>query len=144
MTRIVAVSGGFDPVHIGHIRLFEEARKLGDKLLVILNNDAWVQKKKGFVFMPEEERKEVLEALRFVDEVILTSHEDGSEDESVCVALRKIKPDVFVNGGDRQKDNVPEYVLCEELGVEMVFNVGRGGKIQSSSDLVAKSGTKHL
>src|SRR3989344_7433731 len=72
--RIVAVSGGFDPIHIGHVRLLNEARKLGDKLVVILNNDNWLFAKKGFVFMSEEDRKEILESLSAVDKVFLTEH----------------------------------------------------------------------
>ena len=135
MVRTVAVSGGFDPVHIGHVRLIDEAKKLGDRLVVILNNDAWLRTKKGFVFMQGVERKEVLEAFRSVDEVVLTKHEENSDDVSVCEALKEIRPDVFANGGDRKEENVPEYDLCEELGIEMVFNVGTGGKIQSSSAL---------
>lgn len=131
--KVVAVSGGFDPVHIGHVRLFNEAKKLGDKLVVILNNDNWIQLKKGRPFMPEEERKEVIEAFDAVDEVILTSHTPGTSDYSICEDLRQIRPHVFANGGDRKDDNIPEYKVCEELGIEMIFNVGEGGKVQSSS-----------
>ena len=69
---VVAVSGGFDPIHIGHVRMFERARALGDELVVILNNDNWLRAKKGFAFMPEKERKEVIEALRAVDRVVIT------------------------------------------------------------------------
>lgn len=135
---VVAVSGGFDPVHIGHIRLLEEAKKLGDKLIVILNNDNWLKKKKGFVFMNEQERAAVLRAIRWVDEVITTSHPENTTDMSVCNELQKLKPDIFANGGDRKADNIPEYDLCEREGVKMVFNVG-GGKAQSSSELVKKA-----
>ncbi len=135
---IVAVSGGFDPVHIGHVRMFEEARALGDELVVILNNDNWLRSKKHYVFMPEDERKEVLEALRAVDRVVLTKHAPGAEDMSVCDALRELKPDIFANGGDRKEDNVPEVAVCAEIGCAMVFNVGHGGKVQSSSWLVNK------
>ncbi|KKL27629.1 hypothetical protein LCGC14_2383250, partial [marine sediment metagenome] len=71
---VVTVSGGFDPLHIGHVRMFQEARKLGDRLVVILNNDNWLQKKKGRTFMSEQERKEILEALACVDEVVITDH----------------------------------------------------------------------
>lgn len=134
---VVAVSGGFDPLHIGHVRMFDEAKKLGDKLVVILNNDNWLLKKKGYVFMKEPERKEVLLALRSVDEVILTSHPNNPEDMSVCEALMKIKPQIFANGGDRKLDNIPEAAVCREIGAKMVFNVGTGGKVQSSSWLVA-------
>lgn len=133
--RVVAVSGGMDPVHKGHVRLFKEAKALGDYLVVILNNDNWLLKKKGFVFMDQDERKEIIESIRYVDEVIITNHVIDDGDSSVCVELAKLKPDVFANGGDRKSDNIPEYNLCNELGIEMVFNVG-GEKIQSSSDLV--------
>jgi D-beta-D-heptose 7-phosphate kinase/D-beta-D-heptose 1-phosphate adenosyltransferase len=141
--KVVAVSGGFDPLHIGHIRMFEEARKLGDKLVVILNNDAWLADKKGRPFMPQEERKEILHALRWVDEVVFTYHAPGEyfKDRSVCRALRAVHPDIFANGGDRKPDGdpVPEVALCEELGIEVVYNVGHGGKVQSSSWLTANA-----
>ena len=142
----VAVSGGFDPVHVGHVRLFEAAKKLGDTLVVILNNDNWLMKKKGFVFMGERERKEVIEAMRAVDRVVLTMHPKNPGDISVCAELRKIRPDIFANGGDRNKKDArksssslnAEQKLCKKLGIRMVFNVGQGGKIQSSSWLVQK------
>jgi cytidyltransferase-like protein len=136
--RVVMVSGGFDPVHIGHVRMFEEARKLGDELIVVINNDNWLKFKKGFAFMTEDDRKEIIESFRPVDRVVLTSHAPNTDDISVCAELRMIQPDIFANGGDRKSDNIPEYALCEELGIEMVFNVGYGGKIRSSSELVQK------
>lgn len=135
----VAVSGGFDPIHIGHVRMFNEARKLGDKLVVILNNDNWLNKKKGFHFMPETERKEIIEGMRAVDKVMLTGHPKVPEDMSVCRELEILKPDIFANGGDRKTDNVPEYEICKRLGIRMEFNVGRGGKVQSSSKLVEQA-----
>ncbi|MEK7572672.1 MAG: adenylyltransferase/cytidyltransferase family protein [Patescibacteria group bacterium] len=134
--KVVVVSGGFDPIHIGHVRLFEEAKKLGDKLIVVLNNDNWIRKKKGKEFMLAKERKEILEALSSVDEVVITRHSKNTKDISICRELRKIRPHIFANGGDRFADNIPEFKLCKELGVEMVFNLGRGGKIRSSSDLL--------
>ncbi len=134
----VVVSGGFDPVHIGHVRMFQEARALGDRLVVVLNNDNWLMLKKGFVFMSEAERKEVIEAFRAVDEVVLTKHEAGTTDMSICKALEEIKPDIFANGGDRKLENIPEVATCEAIGCEMIFNVGRGGKVQSSSELAKK------
>jgi cytidyltransferase-like protein len=140
--KIVVVSGGFDPVHIGHVRMFEAAKKLGDKLVVILNNDNWLQQKKGFVFMREKERKEIIEAFRMVDKVLITKHPKHFKDISVCAELRKIKPDIFANGGDRKLDNIPEVAVCEKINCQMVFNVGRGGKVQSSSWLVKKSKKK--
>lgn len=136
--KTIAVSGGFDPIHIGHVRLFKEARKLGDQLIVILNNDNWLMKKKGFVFMPEQERMEVLLALRDVDGVMLTQHEPDCTDMSVTEPLAALKPTVFANGGDRKLDNIPETGVCEAFGIEMLFNLGEGGKVQSSSWLTDK------
>jgi cytidyltransferase-like protein len=135
--KVVAVSGGFDPVHIGHVRMFDEARALGDKLVVILNNDNWLMKKKGYVFMPENERKELLKAFSSVDDVVLTNHLPDDQDPSVCEALRRVRPDIFANGGDRHAHNVPENAVCDEIGCEMIFSTGTGGKVQSSSWLVS-------
>ena len=134
--KIVAVSGGFDPVHVGHIRMFREAKKLGDKLVIILNNDNWLKKKKRCVFMPQHERKELLESIKNVHKVVLSQHGENPEDMSVCVELADLKPDVFVNGGDRKLNNVPEVGACKEISCDMVFNLGRGGKVQSSSWLL--------
>ncbi|MDO8591061.1 MAG: adenylyltransferase/cytidyltransferase family protein [bacterium] len=136
---VVAVSGGFDPVHIGHVRMFNEAKKLGDRLVVILNNDNWLKKKKGFVFMPEAERKEIIEALSSVDDVFVTGHPENHEDMSVCVELELLRPDIFANGGDRKnEDDIPEAYVCKKHGMKMVFNIGKGGKIQSSSWLLKR------
>lgn len=137
----VCVSGGVDPIHIGHVRLFKSAKELGTKLIVILNNDNWLMKKKGFVVMDEKDRKEILESIRYVDEVVLTKHEPESEDVSVCESLKEIHPDIFANGGDRKSDNIPEYKLCEEVGIKMEFNIGEGGKVRSSSEIVKKENT---
>jgi D-beta-D-heptose 7-phosphate kinase/D-beta-D-heptose 1-phosphate adenosyltransferase len=138
---VVAVSGGFDPIHFGHVRMLQEAKALGDKLVVILNNDNWLTDKKGKPFMSEAERKEILEAIKGVDRVVLTDHTLGDPDRSVCRALRETKPDIFANGGDRHPDGdpIPEVELCKELGIEMVYSVGHGGKVQSSSWLIAKA-----
>lgn len=140
---VVAVSGGFDPIHHGHIRMFQEAKALGDELVVILNNDHWLAGKKGRPFMSQEERKEIIEAIKWVDRVVFTDHapDEYFTDKSVCRALREVKPDIFANGGDRNPDDepVPEVNVCKELAIEMVYNVGAGGKIQSSSWLIAKA-----
>lgn len=137
---IVAVSGGFDPLHFGHVRLFREARALGDKLVVILNNDNWLLQKKGYIFMSEQERKELLEALADVDEVVLSGHGSNPKDMSVCVELRELRPHIFGQGGDRNTANIPpcEVRLQKELGFKIVQNLGQGGKVQSSSWLLAK------
>lgn len=135
---MVAVSGGFDPLHIGHVRLFKEAKRLGDELVVILNNDNWLRRKKGYVFMQEKERKELIEALSFVDRVVLTQHPENSKDISVCADLGRLRPHIFANGGDRKEDNIPEAAICKKIDCKMAFNVGQGGKIQSSSWLMQK------
>src|SRR3989344_6413267 len=127
---IIATSGGFDPLHIGHVRLFREARALGDKLVVIVNNDNWLKYKKGFAFMPHKERAELIASFPFVDKVVITGHKLGTNDISICKELEKIRPHIFANGGDRAAGNIPEYKLCKKLGIKMVFNVGRGGKVQ--------------
>jgi len=145
----VAVSGGFDPIHVGHVEMLQEAKNLGDKLVVIINNDNWLKKKKGFAFMPEAERAGIVKAIRYVDEVVLTEHTEnpnGAKEMSVSASLEKIKPDIFANGGDRDEKNASDpnsslyhdIETCKRLGIKMVFNVGKSGKIQSSSDLVRK------
>ncbi len=138
------VSGGFDPVHIGHVRLFNEAKKLGDYLIVVLNNDNWLALKKGYAFMQDIERKEIIEAFSSVDEVVLTSHTPGTTDISVCRELEMFRPDIFANGGDRHAGDIPEYALCDKLGIQMVFNVGEGGKVRSSSELLKEYSQKSL
>ena len=143
--KIVFTNGCFDLLHSGHIFLLNEAKKLGDKLIVLLNNDNWLQLKKGYAFMPEHERKEIIEAFAAVDRVILSKHKKNTKDISVCEEIRKIKPHIFANGGDRKPDwyPIPEVALCEEFGIKMIYNVGRGGKVRSSSELVKKY-SKHL
>jgi cytidyltransferase-like protein len=135
--KIVTVSGGFDPIHIGHIRMIREASKLG-KLIVILNNDAFLTRKKGRPFMPLEERKEILENIKGVDSVFVSI----DEDDSISKSLEAIKPDIFANGGDRKNESeIREAEVCKRLGIEMVFNVG-GEKVQSSSWLTKSSDTE--
>lgn len=137
---IVAVSGGFDPIHVGHIRMIQKAAKLGDELVVILNNDNWLRKKKTHIFMDQKERKEIIESIKGVTMVVLTKHPSNPKDMSVCRELREIKPDIFANGGDRKGKNIvaPEVEVCKKIGCKDVYNVGRGGKVQSSSWLLAE------
>ena len=130
--NIIAISRGFDPVHVGHVKMIEEASKSGG-VLVILNSDEWLMRKKGYVFMPWKERAYIMGNIKGV--VAVTNVDDS--DDTVCQALRRHRPDAFANGGDRKNNNVPEVALCEELGIEMIWNIG-GDKIQSSSDLVNK------
>jgi D-beta-D-heptose 7-phosphate kinase/D-beta-D-heptose 1-phosphate adenosyltransferase len=146
--KVVMVSGGFDPVHIGHVRLFEEAKKLGDELVVVINNDNWLKLKKGYAFMPEMERKEIIEAFAAVDRVILSSHKKNTKDISICEDLRFLRPHIFAKGGDRNPGGVPipspEVSVCAEIGCAIVYDIGRGGKVQSSSDLVKKASKRKI
>lgn len=139
---IVAVSGGFDPIHVGHIRLIEAAKKLGDKLVVIINNDNWLIKKNGYVFMPEAERVELVRALEAVDEVVLTEHPKNPDYRHIAFTLLKVKPDIWANGGDKGITNKDEVAACKEIGCKMVSDVG-GGKVQSSSWLIEKLADDH-
>lgn len=134
----VAVSGGFDPLHIGHVRLFKASRTLGDRLVVIINNDNWLRAKKGFAFMPQKERGEIIRAFPFVDKVVFTDHKKNDPDMSVVSILKKLRPAIFANGGDRKPSGnpVPEAALCRKLGIKVAYNVGRGGKVQSSSWMI--------
>ena len=139
---VVAVSGGFDPIHIGHVRYLKEAKALGNKLVVIINNDNWLRTKKGKNFMNEQDRKEIIEAFACVDEVVITNHKVDDPDTSVCKALAEVMPDIFANGGDRFADDIPEFVFGNEHNIKMEFNVGHGGKVRSSSDLLANYNNK--
>jgi cytidyltransferase-like protein len=135
--KLIAVSGGFDPIHKGHVRMIREAAKHGD-VVVILNSDDWLMRKKDYKFMDFSERSYIAGSIKGV---IMTSGVDDS-DGTVCEALRRIKPDAFANGGDRYDTNTPEMEVCKELGIEMLWNIG-GGKEQSSSDLVDKANFKN-
>ena len=130
----VMVSGGFDPVHAGHIRMIRHAAEYGD-VIVIANSDAWLWRKKGFVFMEWERRVEILNAIKGV--VLVDSVDDS--DGTVCEAIRRHKPTYFANGGDRGRTNTPEQSVCESLGVELLWSIGGDEKIDSSSDLAKKA-----
>lgn len=129
---VVAASGGMDPLHAGHIEYLEKAKALGDWLIVIINSDEFLINKKGFAFMPLPERIRIVAALRCVDEVIACI----DKDQTVCETLRMLKPHIFAKGGDRNIGNIPETVICEECGIDIVDGLGQ--KIQSSSELVKK------
>jgi len=129
----VAVSGYFDPMHRGHVEFIRLAKELGDYLIVILNNDKQAVLKKGKSFMPLEDRKTVLEAMKDVDEVFVSI----DEDLGVCKSLEVLKPDIFANGGDRKNTEIPEAEICRRLGIKIIDGVGE--KIQSSSDIIKAS-----
>lgn len=135
MKGIVVASGYFDILHIGHIHYLTEAKKLGEKLIVIVNNDKQSRLKKGFVVMTQKERMEIIKALKPVDYVMPSIDTDGS----VCKTLKSIpNPSTFANGGDRFAEDIPEFKLCKRLGIKMVFNVG-GGKWRASSSFAKKA-----
>ncbi len=127
----VMVSGGFDPVHVGHIRMIRDAAKYGD-VIVIANSDNWLHRKKGYVFMDFEKRSEILSSIKGV--LIVDSVDDT--DGTVCEAIRRHEPTFFANGGDRGKSNTPEQDVCEELGVELLWGIGGDYKADASSTLV--------
>jgi D-beta-D-heptose 7-phosphate kinase/D-beta-D-heptose 1-phosphate adenosyltransferase len=127
--KVVAVSGYFDPIHVGHLEFLKIAKSLGDKLVVIINSDYQADLKKGKSFMPEEDRLEIVQALRCVDEVFLSI----DKDKSVCKSLEHLKPDIFANGGDRSLEEIPETAVMKKYNIEMVD--GLGEKIRSSSEI---------
>jgi cytidyltransferase-like protein len=130
--KIVLVTGGFDPIHSGHIAYFQAARALGDKLVVGVNTDAWLKRKKGRPFMPINERVDVIQSLRMVDHCVLYDDSDESSVEAIRNVQAMYPNDeiIFANGGDRTPDNIPE-MICD--GVEFVFGVGGDNKKNSSS-----------
>ena len=126
---VVAVSGYFDPIHVGHLEYLQLASKLGDKLIVIVNNNHQAKLKKGEFFMHEKDRIQIVAALRCVDEVFLSIDTDSS----VCKSLEAVKPNIFANGGDRSLDEIPETAVMKKYDIKLVD--GLGDKIRSSSDL---------
>ena len=129
--KIVCVSGGFDPIHIGHVRMIQDAAMLGH-VIVIANSDEWLMRKKGYVFMPYEERQEILYAIKGVVDVV----EAKDDDNTVCESLSHLNPHIFANGGDRGDRNTPEMEVCKKLGIQMVWGMGGNDKPQSSSWLI--------
>ncbi len=135
--NIIILSGGFDPVHKGHIRMFKEA-KIHGNVFVGLNSDEWLLRKKNKYFMPFEERKEILESIKYIDLVF----EFNDEDDTACSLIKDIYDHYnnkciifFGNGGDRTNQTTPEVEYCKKNNIEMIWGLG-GGKIQSSSDLL--------
>ena len=132
--KTIMVSGGFDPVHVGHMRMIREASRWGD-VVVVINSDEWLIRKKGYVFMPWEERAEIMGNIKGVRLVTNVDDSDGT----VCKAIQRHRPDAFANGGDRKKNNTPEMEVCDDLGIQMLWGIGGTTKPQSSSWLVNKA-----
>lgn len=133
--EVVLVTGGFDPLHSGHIEYFKAAKKLGDKLVVGINSDAWLQRKKGRSFMPWNERASIIKSIGCVDEVIGFNDDDGSATDAIN-QTRKLYPKteiIFANGGDRQADNIPELFDDNTGELTFVYGVGGENKMNSSS-----------
>lgn len=136
---IVAASGYFDPIHSGHINYLRAARKLGDKLIVIVNNDYQAKLKKRHYFMPVSERKKVLEGIKGVDEVFVSIDKDGS----VRKSLAKVKPNVYAVGADNYKNKIPEKEVCDKLGIKIVDKLART-LIKQSSSTIIKTFLEHV
>ena len=137
---VVVTSGGFDPLHVGHLRCLLEASKLGKTLIIVVNGDGFLMRKKGFTFMKEVDRMEIIDSIKGVDYVVPWD----DESQFVSGAIEQLKPDIFAKGGDRDKpENIPEWDVCQKVNCEVVFGVG-GGKIRSSSELVEEAKLKEL
>jgi cytidyltransferase-like protein len=132
MSKVVLVTGGFDPLHSGHIAYFKAAKELGNRLVVGLNSDEWLTRKKGRPFMPLQERFALVSALGIVDEVIVYNDDDGSSSDAIRLTRMRYPEAeiVFANGGDRTQENIPEMVFDD---IEFVFGVGGENKKNSSS-----------
>ena len=137
MNKVIIVSGYFNPIHRGHLEYFEMAKQQGDKLWVIVNNDLQRELKGSKEFQKEDERLEIVRAIRTVDNAIISI----DKDRTVIESIRKIHSDIgldynlaFANGGDQNNDSIPEYSICKELGISLID--GLGNKIQSSSWLL--------
>lgn len=135
MSKIVCVSGYFDPIHVGHLEYFKKSKQIGDKLMVIVNNDEQAVLKKGKPFMPVDERIELIKEFKCVDYVV----KSVDTDRTVCKTLETVepKPTYFCNGGDQNNNTIPETDVCEKRGIEL--RDGFGDKIQSSSWLIKGS-----
>ncbi|MDP2925670.1 MAG: adenylyltransferase/cytidyltransferase family protein [Nanoarchaeota archaeon] len=131
--KVVATSGYFDPLHHGHVELFKLSKKLGDYLIVIINNDNQTIQKKGFVFMPHSDKAKIIAELSCVDEVFISIDEDQSQ----CKTLEFLKPHIYAKGGDRYIYEIPETPICKKHNIDLIDGVG--AKVESSSDIIKKA-----
>ncbi len=144
MQKIIILSGGFDPVHIGHIRMFKEAKERGDVVIVGANSDEWLNRKKGRAFMPLVERIEILKAIEYIDYVWTFDDKDNTACKLIDKVIQKFSDRAgefkiyFGNGGDRTDETTPEINFCNQNDINMIWGIG-GEKIQSSSDLINNS-----
>lgn len=139
MRKVVLVTGGFDPIHSGHVAYIRAARELGDVLVVGVNSDSWLARKKGAAFLPSEERLAIMSELRSVDVLIVFDDSDGTAIDAIHKVLEMFPGDeiVFANGGDRTLDNIPEMGVKSER-LTFVFGVGGEDKKNSSSWILKK------
>ena len=148
MDKIVLVTGGYDPLHSGHINLFNKASKIGKKLIVGINSNQWLVRKKGFYFIPRKERKIIIENLKMVDRVIFWDDKDNSACGAIDILLSELKTNqllVFANGGDRKKIIYPNLINLKIMK-KVIFEFGVGGykKTNSSSLIMEKFKNKFL
>ena len=145
---IYMTSGGFDPLHVGHVRCIEGTVSRASNpdippwqmkglVVVVVNADSFLVRKKGYAFMPLDERMEIINAIAGVDYVV-PWETDG--DQTVCGAIEILRPNYFTKGGDRfDASTIPEWEICQKINCEIITGVGKGGKIQSSSELIARA-----
>ena len=140
MEKVIILSGGFDPIHIGHLRMFKAAKEQDATVIVGVNSDSWLARKKGQSFMPKSERIEILEGFKYIDHVYPFNDDDDTASDLIKKVIQLYKDDknvkiFFGNGGDRSINTTPEMKYCKEHQVGMLWNLG-GEKIQSSSNLI--------
>jgi len=133
MKKTIALSGAFDPPTIGQTRMISHASKLGD-VIIILNSDEWLLKRKHRMFLTRNKRKDILKKMPGVVDIVDALDDDGT----VCVTLSELRPDIFGNGGYRTPDNTPEIDLCTKLGIELVWQIGSEEDLKQIEDLYSK------